>query len=123
MPATTMVEQAVAVLIGVSGREQWHSISRNAWGLQSAAQKPTGLAITPHIEMLADGRIVEHDTQWHITHLGSGRQLSKTSLPTREQAQSLANALLVIDWTRAVDNIPAGELELAQAIIGGNYVH
>ena len=127
IPPTTLLEQPVSVLIRVNGREQWHTVNRNAF-VVTAAGHDTGLAITPSIETLADGRIVEDDRRWNITHLGSGRQLNQVALPTRDRAQALAAALLVIDWTRAVDDIPSTDLDRAQAIIatavtgGGNYV-
>lgn len=125
---TTLLEQPVSVLIRVNGREQWHTVNRNAFVVKAAGHD-TGLAITPSIETLADGRIVEDDRRWNITHLGSGRQLNQVALPTRDRAQALAAALITgIDWTRAVDDIPSADLDRAQAIIatavagGGNYV-
>jgi len=122
-PPTTLLEQPVAVLIRPDdGREQWHTITRNAFIVRTASGRDTGLALTPAIETLSDGRIVEDDRRWNVTHLGSGRQLNQTPFPNRDRAQALAAALLVIDWTRAVDDIPPTDLRRAQAIIGGSYV-
>ncbi len=119
---TALLEQPVSVLIHIDGREQWHTITRNACVVRTVSGQDTGLALTPAVETLADGRVIEDDHRWNVTHLGSGRQLNQTPFPNRDRAQALAAALLVIDWTRAVDDIPPAELSRAQAIIGGSYV-
>ena len=118
-PPAVLSEQPVSVLITRDGREQWHTIHRNAFAVRTPDGRDTGLAITPAIELLADGRVVEHDTRWNITHLGSGRQLNRSPFTDRNRVQQVAASLLVIDWTRAVADIPPADLQRAQTILNG----
>lgn len=77
----------------------------------------TGLAVTPLLKM-ENGRPVEDDSGWSITHIPSGKSIPGAGpYGRREEARLLAGLLAQLDWSRDETELSGADIRRTAATV------
>lgn len=110
---TTQTKLKSAAIQMRDGQGQLYT-PQNSYRVLRPDGSDTGLAITPYLEQDQNGRVVEKEEAWGVTHTGTGGLLDGP-YPSISQAQGLATELSDLRWTEG--RIPQADVAQARQII------